>query len=118
MSLYSFVIEDRSGVGIGSWSFGLVLVLWSSTRRSQGFVARGLLSRVVGWITMCRGREATMTLVVGDCLSCWRKDCGEVDLVRVRRCRVRAGIFAGVWFSAGMETGKREFNLGWEEDQV
>jgi hypothetical protein len=34
-----------------------------------GFEARGSLSNIFGWITTWRGREATMTRVLGDCLS-------------------------------------------------
>lgn len=91
VSLYSAVIEGRRVNGIGSSLLGGWVVVRRS-RRSQEFVARGLLSSVVGWITTWRGREATMTLTLGDCLRLWRKDWGSVDFVRERRCRVATGM--------------------------
>lgn len=60
-------------------------LFWIRTRRSHGVLVRVSLSRMFGWMTTWRGRDATMTLRLGVCLSCWMKDCGSVDLARVKR---------------------------------
>lgn len=93
VSLYSAVISRRRDGGIGTV---LLFVVVRRMRRSQGVVARGFLSRIVGWITIWRGWEATMILILGDCLRVWRKDWGVVDFVRVRRWRVAAGMIDSV----------------------
>lgn len=51
---------------MGSSFLGVGLVGVRRMRRSQGCVARGFLSRIVGWITTWRGREATIILILGD----------------------------------------------------
>lgn len=55
VTLYSFVIALRRLGGIGSWVLSdefLEDALCSRTIRSQWVLARGSLSRIVGWITM------------------------------------------------------------------
>lgn len=118
VNLYSAAIAWRRVGGIGS-------VLWfvvvRRMRRSQGVVARGFLSSVVGWITIWRGREATMILILGDCLRVCRKDWGLVDLVRARRWRVATGMMDGVCLclccdmviERSSEVGKGIWELEW-----
>lgn len=89
MILYSAFMYLRRGSGTG---LSFEEALPRRTRRSQLGFSRTFLSRIEGWITMCRGRDATMTLTDGDCLSRWWKDCGLIDGSREKRCRVRRGI--------------------------
>jgi hypothetical protein len=78
--------------GIGCLLAVLGFVGCRRRRRSHFSVVRGFVSRIVGWITVCRGRDATIIFVSGDLDSCAMKDSGVVGGVRVRRWRVRAGM--------------------------
>jgi hypothetical protein len=89
------MVEWRDA-GIGFLLAVLGFVGCRSRRRSHFSVVRGLLSRIVGWITVCRGRDATIIFVSGDLDSWAMKDSGVVGGVRVRRWRVRAGMVDGV----------------------
>lgn len=98
VSLYSDVMHFRRWEGMASWS-----LLWRRTIRSHVFVARGLLSRMFGWITTWRGREARMTLVLDDCLSCWMKDSVSVDFASSRRWSVAIGMMELEFWNCGMK---------------
>lgn len=66
------------------------------TRRSHFCVARGLPSSAVGSTTVCRGREATTTLIP-DRRSLWTKAFGSVPWVKAKRWRVKAGMMSIPW---------------------